>query len=241
MSLPLKPILLLADSQLLFFEENGTRFLASMRALIEPVAPKAAYLGASNGDDPNFYAIFEAAMEHVGVRDCRMVLSSFSADDAAFLAESDIILLAGGDVEKGWNVFQENGASEEIIRKYYEGALLIGVSAGAVQLGLGYWSAEEDWTSRNLIDTFKLVPVIVQAHDDKQDWDSLQEAVRATGDGARGIGISAGGGALYFAAGTLEPIRYPLHEFALEDQKITRSLLWPVPDLDVIEGPETFS
>lgn len=240
MSPALKPILLLADSQLLFFEESGTRFLASVRVLVESAAPKAAYLGASNGDDPDFYTIFEAAMEHIGVRDCRMILSSFSADDAAFLAASDIILLAGGDVEKGWNVFRQNGAREEIIKKYYEGALLIGVSAGAVQLGLCYWSAG-DRATRNLINTFRLVPFIVQAHDDKQDWESLRRAVRTCGGDTRGIGIVAGGGAFYFAEGTLEPIRYPLYEFALVDEKITRSLLWPASDPHVIEGPETFS
>lgn len=65
-----------------------------------------------------------------------MILSSFPSDDESFVKESDIILLAGGDIEKGWNVFTKVGLKELIIKRYYEGALLIGVSAGAVQLGL---------------------------------------------------------------------------------------------------------
>ena len=70
----IKPIFLLADSQLLFWrEEGGEPFLARARKLMEQDAPervfKAAYLGASNGDAPEFYDLFVAAMGEIGIRD----------------------------------------------------------------------------------------------------------------------------------------------------------------------------
>src|SRR5215207_3261208 len=131
-----QPIYLFADSRLLFWRDGGTLFLDSVRRLSTRDSPRAAYIGASNGDDPAYYSIFEAAMEGAGVNDCRMILSSFPPADRSFLNDADIILLAGGDVEKGWGVFVETGMREFVVRRYNEGAVLLGVSAGAVQLGL---------------------------------------------------------------------------------------------------------
>src|SRR6185503_2298694 len=134
-----KPIYLLADSQLLFLRTDGSLYLDSIRNAIEAASPKAAYIGASNGDQPEFYSIFEAAMEGMEIHDCRMVSSRFSTEEASFLTTADLILLAGGDVIRGWRLFEQTGLKELIVKRYYEGALLIGVSAGAVQLGLLGW------------------------------------------------------------------------------------------------------
>ena len=58
----MKSILLLADSQLLFWRENGQLVLERVVKARTRDRARAAYLGASNGDDPDFYAIFVAAM-----------------------------------------------------------------------------------------------------------------------------------------------------------------------------------
>ena len=180
-----KPIHLFADSQLLFWRENGTLFLDSVRSLIGD-QPRAAYIGASNGDNPDYYPIFKAAMEGIGIDNCRMILSAFTADDEAFLNKADIILLAGGDVEMGWNVISQNGVKEAVIKKYYEGAVLIGVSAGAVQLGLFGWNDSAP-SLANLIDTFKLVPFIVGVHDENRQWQQLQQSVGLMGGSLRTV------------------------------------------------------
>ena len=91
---------LLADSQLLFLRDEGSLFLDRVRAALGP-EPRAAYLGASNGDEPAFYDIFVAAMEGIGVRACRSVPSAPSEADRAFLEEASVILLAGGDADRG--------------------------------------------------------------------------------------------------------------------------------------------
>ena len=94
--------------------------------------PKAAYIGASNGDAPEFFDLFVAAMDGIAIHDCRMIPSAPSEEDYAYLNEADIIMLAGGDTAKGWNVFRENGLVEQIIARYAVGTILMGVSAGAV-------------------------------------------------------------------------------------------------------------
>ena len=221
--MPLQPIYLFADSQLLFWPDKGNLFLHTIKELIVPAAPKAAYIGASNGDDPQFYSIFEAAMENIGVRDCRMILSSFTSVDELFMNEADIILLAGGDVERGWRVFNQVGLTELIIKRYYEGACLIGISAGAVQLGL-FGLVQEEESLNKLIDTFKLVPFIIGAHEERQGWKSLREAIELLDGEAKGIGIPAGGGLIYYPDQSIEAIRYPLNEFSMREGLISEQL-----------------
>src|SRR5215472_1459840 len=131
----IKPVFLLADSQLLFWREGGRPFLARAAELLAadgvsgPV--RAAYLGASNGDAPEFYDLFVAAMAEIGIADCRLIPTAVAAEDHAYLESADLILLAGGDVERGWRAFEHAGLPPKLLARYYAGALLVGISAGA--------------------------------------------------------------------------------------------------------------
>jgi cyanophycinase len=224
----LKPIFLLADSQLLFWrDEEGHRFLERARQLIEAgepgKPPKAAYLGASNGDAPEFYELFVGAMAEIGIRDCRHVPAQPSPEDVAFLTEADLVLLAGGDVHRGWEAFSGSGLKDKIVERYYAGAVLVGISAGAVQLGL------KGWDEGGLFDTFCLVPFVVDVHDEPS-WSALLRAVPKAGEHARGLGIPTGGGVLYHPDYSLEPVRHPATEVELTESGPRQALLFPGED-----------
>lgn len=221
-----QPIYLFADSQLLFWNEGGELFLNSIRRRAARDSPRAAYVGASNGDAPEFYSIFEAAMARAGVHHRRMILSSFPAEDESFLREADIILLAGGDIERGWRVFVETGIREFIIKRYDEGAVLMGISAGAAQFGL-YGLVESEVSPAGLVDTFGLVPFVIDAHDERQRWGRLRRALQLLGGAAKGIGIPTGGGLIYHPHGRVEALRHPLCEFSIEGGGIKEALLLP--------------
>ncbi|HLX06704.1 MAG TPA: Type 1 glutamine amidotransferase-like domain-containing protein, partial [Thermoanaerobaculia bacterium] len=207
----IKPIFLLADSQLLFWRDQGELFLGRIRALLDADvenagrAPRAAYLGASNGDAPEFYQLFVAAMEQIGVHDCRQIPSQPDAEDLAFLAAADLLLLAGGEVRRGWDAFKAAGLEQKLVERYYGGALLIGLSAGAVQLGLKGW----DETGERMSDMLRVVPFVVDVHDEP-GWGRLLQAVPRAGEHARGFGIPSGGGAVYHPDYSVEPVRHPL-------------------------------
>src|SRR6266446_5737273 len=81
-NLLLKPIYLFADSRLLFWRGKNGLFLNSLRQEITNESPKAVYVGASNGDNPDFFSIFRVAMESIGITDCQIVRASFSVDDS---------------------------------------------------------------------------------------------------------------------------------------------------------------
>jgi cyanophycinase len=226
MPVPIQPIYLFADSQLLFWKRGDALFLDSVRALLTSESPKAAYIGASNHDDPCFFGIFEAAMANVGITGCRMIKSSYSMEDAAFLEQADLILLAGGDVEAGWRTLDETGMNDVIIKRYREGAVLIGTSAGAAQLG-SYGCKEKGPSNYELFATLKLVPFMVDTHDERNEWRRLEETILLLNTSVRGAAISAGGGVIYHPDGDMEPIRFPIEVFAVTEGCLERSILLP--------------
>jgi cyanophycinase len=221
----IKPLYLLADSQLLFVKGGGDSLSERIRADLDSANPKAAYIGASNGDQPEFYSLFQAAMESMGISNCRLVPSQPSREDISFLENAELIVLSGGDVERGWQVFEQNGLKELVPRKRFDGAVLMGVSAGAVQLGLGCLSNAAQPKS---LDMFRFAPFYVGAHDEENDWWDLRALVNLSQADTRAIGIPAGGGAVYQSDGTLEPIRKHLTELTKESARITENVLAPL-------------
>src|SRR6201993_3153550 len=82
----LQPLYLLADSQLLFWKRQDRLLLdAALDGLAQDTPLNAASIGASNGDRPQFYEIFEAAMDAIGITHRRMIDSSCGPDHRAFL------------------------------------------------------------------------------------------------------------------------------------------------------------
>jgi peptidase E len=219
-----KPVYLLADSQLLFWKENDRWFSQRIREDMEPKRDRAAYIGASNGDDVQFYEMFRAAMEMIGLSQCRMIPSRPSGEDMTFLEEAGLVLLSGGDVERGWRTLEENGVRDMILRKRYDGTVMVGVSAGAVQLGLG---ALTQATQPQKLETLRFAPFFIGAHDENQDWWDLRALVKLAQNDVRAVGIPAGAGAIYHYDGTLEPIRKVLVELLKEEGKIKENTLVP--------------
>lgn len=219
------PLYLLADSQLLFWRDDDSGLTGRICADLPSRDPKAAYIGASNDDRVEFYDLFVATMESMGVSNCRMVPATLANEDRLFLEEADLVLLAGGNVERGWQAFQRNGLKDLILRKRYEGSTLIGISAGAVQLGLG---ALTDAPQPKKLDLFGFVPFYVGAHEEKEEWWNLRALVNLSPSGVHGIGIPMGGGAIYRPDGTLEPIRRSLTELVKEGDQIHERLLIPL-------------
>jgi cyanophycinase len=215
-----QPIYLLADSQLLFWRENGQLLLERVVKVTTRDRVKAAYVGASNGDHPDFYSLFVSAMEGAGVSDCGMISSVLTEAELAFLNDADLILLAGGDVELGWRTFLANGLNNHLIRRYFEGASLMGISAGAVQLGLGFRGADG-----SPVETLKLVPFIIGAHEESSNWKTTTEFLRLSATETRAIGLPTGGGAIYHPDQTVEALRHPLVQLSLRAGRVHQTLL----------------
>jgi peptidase E len=225
------PIVLLADSQLLFLRaDDGSRVLEQLMGLGGGPIRRVAYLGASNGDEPAYFELFQAALDGLEVDACRHVTADPTPDDLAFVAEADLLLLAGGDVDRGLRAFRRSGLAQQIVDGYLRGALLVGVSAGAVQLGTG-----EEVNGANVAEgsedgpltSFRFAPFTIDVHAEP-DWVGLRKSVARRGAGARGIGIPAGAGAIFHRDGSLEPLRRGLVELVVaDDGTISEAVLVP--------------
>jgi cyanophycinase-like exopeptidase len=228
-----QPLYLLADSQLLFWNRRDRLLLdAALDGLTRDTPLRAAYIGASNGDNPEFYGIFEEAVDAIGITDRRMIDSAFGPDDHAFLERAQLIVLAGGDVRLGWTTFEKTGMKDVILSRYAHGAVLVGISAGAVQLGrYGMVEAPES-SATEVLDVFGLVPAVVDAHDERAKWARLSRTIQVLQGAATGLGIPAGGGVIVHPDNTIEPLRRAAHEFRFEGAQVMHSLLRAADEAD---------
>lgn len=227
-----KPIFLLADSQSLFRRGCETPLPALQAGLqvSEVGITRAAYIGASNGDAPAFFEVFLAAMDGIDLHETRLIGAGFDAEDREFLELADFVVLAGGDVDEGWNIIRSTGMDTVIARKYFSGAVLMGVSAGAMQLGMG-WRSEH--TGR-VSDGLRLVPYYIDVHGERDDWPQLRTLVHAREDFARGLGIPLGGAMIFHPDMSMEAIRHPVTEFersAAGTGRMRGNLVLPAPPL----------
>ncbi|HET9893061.1 MAG TPA: Type 1 glutamine amidotransferase-like domain-containing protein, partial [Mycobacterium sp.] len=175
-----------------------------------------------------FYEIFEAAMDALGIADRRMVGSSFDPDDRAFLDHARLIVLAGGDVRLGWDTFEKTGMKDVILDRYAKGAVLVGVSAGAIQLGRYGIVETPQAEETELLDVFDLVPLVIDAHDERAEWARIAREIQRLRGSACGLGIPSGGGVIAHTDGTIEALRHPAHRFVYEDNRVVRSTLPPL-------------
>jgi cyanophycinase-like exopeptidase len=152
------------------------------------------------------------------------VRAQYCAEDRCFLETADVVVLAGGDVEAGWNVFTRTGMREMIEKRYREGAILVGVSAGAVQFGK-HAAVPDTNGGRKLLETFGLIDFIVDVHDEKRDWQGLAGTIQLLEGSARGLGIPHGAALVVHGDGTFEPVGRAVEEFVLTDGRLRRSVL----------------
>ena len=193
-----QPLYLFADSQLLFWKPQGKLLLEGAMAQStaanptdEP--PAAAYIGASNGDREEFYSIFEAAMEALGITERRMILSTFDSEDRAFLARAQLILLAGGDVHLGWSTFEKTGMKEKILERYAQGATLDRNFRRSGATGPTTVFNTDESAALELIDVFNLVPALIDVHDEQHEWARLSRTIHMLEGTVTGLGIPTGG------------------------------------------------
>lgn len=224
----IKPVFLLADSQILFYKvENGLFLKRVKESLSQPEKSdiKAAYIGASNNDNPEFYELFKMAMQQIEINNCRMIKSNPCAGDNKFLKTSDIILLAGGDTNEGLKIIKQNGWDKIIIDKYAKGSVLIGISAGAVQLGVkGYKSECKE--KQSVFDCLQLVPFIIDVHKN-DDWFNLIRQVDFEGGELKAYGIPYGAGLIYYPDMSIEAVRYPCTEIGAKNEVVLKSIVLP--------------
>ena len=186
-------VVLLSDSTPLFRNTGTQHVMDFILASIRNVRPRSAYLGASNGDDLKFYGIFKAAMDYAPKIECRHIKADFNEGDISYLRSCDIVVLAGGSVELGWRSIGTNEIKSALVKLYDSGKVLVGVSAGAIQLGLFGYS---DSRHKSLFPALAIAPYIVSVHEEPAGFPNLKKMIKDCNYICGGLGIARRSGVI---------------------------------------------
>lgn len=156
------PLILLADSQLLFAGAHSSLFLAWLRSEVQ--GRRGVYLGASNGDVEDFYLMARDAFSALGAP-----LHWQSMHDTALSPDYDFYVLAGGDVAQGWGYLGDKTVRVALQTARDRGALFLGVSAGAMHLASAY---TEGGVQPQCF--LGWLDVVVAVHEEHQHWPTRQ-------------------------------------------------------------------
>lgn len=182
-------LLLLADSQCLF---RPAQLMPLRRHLDNHAAGRrltAAYLGAANGHQRDFFDLACAALEgwsNAGVT-CHWVRSEQTLPPHPV----DLTILAGGRVRAGWDFLSRPPVRQWLENQYRrEASVILGVSAGAIHLASGCDPEEPAPVAQTCLGW---APFFVAAHEEARQWPS-RACWRASHSRLRFCGLPFGGG-----------------------------------------------
>ena len=142
----------------------------------------------------------------------------------SILQSSDCIFVSGGDVSEGMRVLTERSVIPLIRKRYNEGALIIGVSAGSIMLAKQWinWPDENDETSAELFPCMNIAPVLCDTHGEQDKWNELHSLMRLIDVDQIGYGIPSGGALRISMDGAMEAISLPLYRIERKGDKIAQ-------------------
>jgi len=167
--------------------------------------PLVAWIGAANDDSRGWFeriAKVLRARYGADVRHARTVAvdEPTLAESRRLVEEASMIYLAGGDVERLAERARALGLDEQVRRRHQAGALVVGVSAGAIGL-TRHWVRFPDDGSDDFPTRFPCIGALalaVDCHDEESDWEELRALLaawerEAPGDTVEAWGIPMGG------------------------------------------------
>jgi len=188
--------------------------------------PSVAYIGAAHGDSLTFYLFIKRLIVAAGAGKVELVplakKKSNLEEAQSIIQSADCIFVSGGDVSEGMRVLTEKAVIPLIKKRYNEGALIIGVSAGSIMLAKQWinWPDENDEASAELIPCMNIAPVLCDTHGEEDEWNELHSLVRLTEGNQIGYGIPSGGAMRISKDGGVEAISMPLYRIERLEGKI---------------------
>ena len=193
-----KPIFLIAGGAPGDTRQMAEDFRTALEACGKP-NPKVAYVGTASLDNKVFFHFLKNPIIKAGAGKVTLVpIVNKQLDESAVrktLSDADAVFITGGEVEDGIVWLKKARLDGFLTDLYRSGKLFFGTSAGAIMMGRHWvhWDKEGDDDTASLFDCLNFVPMIFDAHGEKEDWKELKCALRLLGSGAVGHGLSKGG------------------------------------------------
>ena len=141
--------------------------------------PLVAWVGAANDDSLPWFERAAAVLRRRYGADLRRVRTASPDESQRLVDEAPLIYLPGGDVSLLSERLRALGLDEPIRRRHAAGALVVGVSAGAI--GLTRWWVEfpEDGRPPYRIPCIGALDVAIDCHDEESGWEELRALLGA--------------------------------------------------------------
>eukprot|EP00966_Prymnesium_polylepis_P324788 7380801-Prymnesium_polylepis.1 len=189
-----------ADSSILMGGSWWATVVGRAVSYTPPTSRTAVYLGAANGDLADFYEFAKFGFDRAGFSSsslaCRHVATTArtpTKSDLDFISSATLIILSGGDPQQ---LFELHGVDKSLRLAASRGAVHVGISAGAIQLGThGYpviCAGAPECAAPGRYPTLAMMPFVFGAHEEDDNW----QTVLATVEQARGVDPSYGSTAL---------------------------------------------
>jgi cyanophycinase len=147
--------------------------------------PLVAWVGAANGDQRAWYErVAKVLRERYGaeVEMARTVGEYDTGETRQLIEAAQMIYIGGGDVSMLAERVRALGVDEQIRRRHAEGAVVVGVSAGAIGLTRYWVQFPEDNFELERPTRFACIgalPLAVDCHDEQSDWEELRALLAA--------------------------------------------------------------
>jgi peptidase E len=224
---PKKPVYLLAGGRASLREAQNLLLQIVFRESGK-ANPTIGYVGVANEDDIGFFKRTVVSFQDAGAGRVRHALITPPKTSLAvaqdILSSSDIVFIAGGDVESGMQTLQEKNMVDFFNELYLHGKLFFGASAGSIMLAKEWvrWRDPEDDASSELFPCLGFAPVLCDTHDEADGWQELQTALSLEKGKVTGYGIATGAGLRVSPDGKVEALGGAIQQFIRHDNKIER-------------------
>ena len=170
---------------------------AILRGIGKPF-PSIAYLGAANGDSPEFFQRTVVYLQKAGAGDVELApIADAGVDLGAakrILGRGDCVFIGGGDVAEGMRLLEERKMVPFLHELCGRGTPFLGTSAGSIMLSKCWvrWRDPDDDSTAEIFPCTALAGILCDTHGEADGWEELRALLRLVGDGQIGYGIPAG-------------------------------------------------
>jgi peptidase E len=194
--------------------------------------PTIAYIGASSGDNVEFFKRMESYFTQAGAGHTTLAptvdIKADISKSKKILKAADIVFVSGGDVEAGMNILQQRELVDFIKQLYLDGKPFFAVSAGSIMLARAWvrWRDPDDDTTAEIFPCINVAPVICDTHGEADNWEELKTLLQLEKLGTIGYGIVSGNAIKVYPDGKVEALNGPVNRYIREKAAVEK-----MPDL----------
>ncbi len=190
--------------------------------------PSIAYIGASSGDNLDFFKRMASYFQSAGSGEIALAPTvDYKANidkTKKILKSADIIFVSGGDVELGMNILRHRELIDFIKELYLDGKPFFAVSAGSIMLAQEWvrWRNPDDDTTAEIFPCINVASVICDTHGEADNWEELIALLQIEKPGKIGYGIVSGNAIKVYPDGKVEALSGPVNRYIKRNSSVEK-------------------